>query len=222
MSFDNTERSVPTRGDTVGAHRTLGAAADRAVGTDPLVSSALRHAAAAAGGELGTTPLHVHPQPVDSQPQNLGIPSLTRPALRPERKVWNGSWLMASDVCKHCTHAHARTLPHPRVIHRVRHGRLVQQDICNGCGSPACLGVPTTPSRGAEMHPVLRPAPPAASSPRAPRCVATGITLPWTSRGPARLSGARHAPRGLTQACFTATIRIYGVGGNGASLPVTR
>jgi formate dehydrogenase iron-sulfur subunit len=44
-------------------------------------------------------------------------------------------WLMASDVCKHCTHAGCLDVCPTGSLFRTEFGTVVvQQDICNGCG----------------------------------------------------------------------------------------
>jgi formate dehydrogenase iron-sulfur subunit len=45
------------------------------------------------------------------------------------------SWLMASDVCKHCTHAACLDVCPTGAIFRTEFGSVVvQEDVCNGCG----------------------------------------------------------------------------------------
>ena len=74
-------------------------------------------------------------------------------------------WLMASDVCKHCTHAGCLDVCPTGALFRTEFGTVVvQQDICNGCGycvSGCPYGV-IDRRRGRrprlEVHAVLRPA----------------------------------------------------------------
>jgi formate dehydrogenase iron-sulfur subunit len=50
-------------------------------------------------------------------------------------------WLMASDVCKHCTHAACLDVCPTGALFRSEFGTVVvQEDVCNGCGYciPAC------------------------------------------------------------------------------------
>jgi len=71
------------------------------------------------------------PTPVD-----LGMPGFQLPgaAAGPETRQ-DFRWLMASDVCKHCTHAGCLDVCPTGALFRTEFGTVVvQQDICNGCG----------------------------------------------------------------------------------------
>jgi formate dehydrogenase iron-sulfur subunit len=85
-------------------------------------------------------------------PVDLGMPAVglpggpeVRPKLPPGDQLIDeeGSlqWLMASDVCKHCTHAACLDVCPTGSLFRTEFGTVVvQEDICNGCGYciPAC------------------------------------------------------------------------------------
>lgn len=72
---------------------------------------------------------------------SLGMPSIgrrtvaeppdTAPPDTPEFR-----WLMASDVCKHCTHAGCLDVCPTGALFRTEFGTVVvQSDVCNGCGT---------------------------------------------------------------------------------------
>ena len=79
-------------------------------------------------------------------PRDMGVGGL-QTALAPEasvagaqgappRAVPDFRWLMASDVCKHCTHAGCLDVCPTGAIMRSEFGTVVvQHDVCNGCGT---------------------------------------------------------------------------------------
>ncbi|OBI89208.1 4Fe-4S dicluster domain-containing protein [Mycobacterium asiaticum] len=101
---------------------------------------------------------------------NLGMPSIpsapdtappsSPPAIPPATPEFR--WLMASDVCKHCTHAGCLDVCPTGALFRTEFGTVVvQDDVCNGCGT--CVagcpfgvverrsdGTYTTPAKRAE------------------------------------------------------------------------
>ena len=73
----------------------------------------------------------------------LSADSWRHVAFIEQREPDNGDfrWLMASDVCKHCTHAACLDVCPTGALFRTEFGTVVvQEDICNGCGYciPAC------------------------------------------------------------------------------------
>jgi formate dehydrogenase iron-sulfur subunit len=87
------------------------------------------------GAELGTANGQVTVDTSDTTIARRGLPvggGQERTELR---------WLMASDVCKHCTHAACLDVCPTGALVRTEFGTvIVQEDICNGCGYciPAC------------------------------------------------------------------------------------
>jgi formate dehydrogenase iron-sulfur subunit len=76
------------------------------------------------GGDLGTAPVE------------LGFPAFELPGRTAgEHRRTQFRWLMASDVCKHCTHAGCLDVCPTGALFRTEFGTVVvQEDICNGCG----------------------------------------------------------------------------------------
>jgi formate dehydrogenase iron-sulfur subunit len=67
------------------------------------------------------------PEPVGADPHHTD----TTPPDTPEFR-----WLMASDVCKHCTHAGCLDVCPTGALFRTEFGTVVvQADVCNGCGT---------------------------------------------------------------------------------------
>jgi formate dehydrogenase iron-sulfur subunit len=76
------------------------------------------------GAALGTAPV------------DLPMPSFDLPGAHTGAEGRTDfRWLMASDVCKHCTHAGCLDVCPTGALFRTEFGSVVvQQDICNGCG----------------------------------------------------------------------------------------
>ena len=78
----------------------------------------------------------------ERSPEFLGMPGTDLPGRATgaeDRSEFR--WLMASDVCKHCTHAGCLDVCPTGALFRTEFGTVVvQEDICNGCGYciPAC------------------------------------------------------------------------------------
>ncbi len=75
-------------------------------------------------------------RPVRQNTVDLGMPAFELPdAQTGADGRADFRWLMASDVCKHCTHAACLDVCPTGALFRTEFGTVVvQQDICNGCG----------------------------------------------------------------------------------------
>jgi len=80
------------------------------------------------------------PGPQTAPLVNLGMPSFDLPSASPEAGERSEfRWLMASNVCKHCTNAGCLDVCPTGALFRTEFGTVVvQDDICNGCGY--CVG----------------------------------------------------------------------------------
>jgi formate dehydrogenase iron-sulfur subunit len=66
---------------------------------------------------------------------DLGMPSFDLPATAKPGERSEFRWLMASNVCKHCTNAGCLDVCPTGALFRTEFGTVVvQDDICNGCG----------------------------------------------------------------------------------------
>lgn len=66
----------------------------------------------------------------------LGMPAVGAPAATTIPDTPEFRWLMASDVCKHCTHAGCLDVCPTGALFRTEFGTVVvQDDVCNGCGT---------------------------------------------------------------------------------------
>jgi formate dehydrogenase iron-sulfur subunit len=79
-------------------------------------------------------------KPAAGATADLGMPGLGPPAGE-DQATESGEggasmrWLMASDVCKHCTHAGCLDVCPTGALFRTEFGTVVvQPDVCNGCG----------------------------------------------------------------------------------------
>ncbi len=95
---------------------------ETAVGPDVLVSEDI----------LGSMARSVHDKPL----VDLGMPAFDLPSASPDAgERTDFRWLMASNVCKHCTNAGCLDVCPTGALFRTEFGTVVvQDDICNGCG----------------------------------------------------------------------------------------
>jgi formate dehydrogenase iron-sulfur subunit len=95
---------------------------ETAVGPDVLVSEDI----------LGSMARSVHEKPLI----DLGMPAFDLPSASPDAgERTDFRWLMASNVCKHCTNAGCLDVCPTGALFRTEFGTVVvQDDICNGCG----------------------------------------------------------------------------------------
>ncbi|RNI20752.1 4Fe-4S dicluster domain-containing protein [Flexivirga caeni] len=73
---------------------------------------------------------------VDLGMPRIGAPTADAPVDRTPPDTAEFRWLMASDVCKHCTHAGCLDVCPTGALFRTEFGSVVvQPDVCNGCGT---------------------------------------------------------------------------------------
>ncbi|KUI34332.1 4Fe-4S ferredoxin [Mycobacterium sp. IS-1496] len=71
----------------------------------------------------------------EREPIDLGMPDVSGAGIDMVGQRPDFRWLMASDVCKHCTHAGCLDVCPTGALFRTEFSTVVvQQDICNGCG----------------------------------------------------------------------------------------
>jgi formate dehydrogenase iron-sulfur subunit len=162
MSFDNTgaltanswrhvafiEQPVPAGRLAATPVEGGSAAAFLGTPTGPSASPVTAEIASTTATDTATTP-GVEPSPhpaaasrmAGGNTQFLGMPTSELPGRRPGGERTEFRWLMASDVCKHCTHAACLDVCPTGALFRTEFGTVVvQEDVCNGCGYcvPAC------------------------------------------------------------------------------------
>jgi formate dehydrogenase iron-sulfur subunit len=82
---------------------------------------------------LGGLPVGRPAELSGSKPVDIGMPAVGQPTEDEPRDSFR--WLMASDVCKHCTHAGCLDVCPTGALFRTEFSTVVvQQDVCNGCG----------------------------------------------------------------------------------------
>ena len=154
-------------------------------------------------------------------------------------------WLMSSDVCKHCTHAGCLDVCPTGALFRTEFGTVVvQDDVCNGCGTcvagcpfgvierradgtvaantrQRAANIAEVPNDGRrpEVHALLRPArstarPRPAPRPARPRPSSSATTTIWWPR-PGSGWHELHA-QGMTEARLYGANENDGVGGTGS------
>ncbi len=131
MSYDNTQALGASSWRHVAfIEKTSPAPAEPAPSAEPLGSAASTPPASPAAPPRATTALGM---PGVGPPSASGAVSTSQQA--------QVTWLMSSDVCKHCTHAACLDVCPTGSLFRTEFGTVVvQPDICNGCGYcvPAC------------------------------------------------------------------------------------
>jgi formate dehydrogenase iron-sulfur subunit len=85
------------------------------------------------GQDPGIEGRPVGPSANEASPVDIGMPTVGQGTDGAPRESFR--WLMASDVCKHCTHAGCLDVCPTGALFRTEFSTVVvQQDICNGCG----------------------------------------------------------------------------------------
>jgi formate dehydrogenase iron-sulfur subunit len=113
---------------------------ETAVGSDAILGDLTADFDGSAGGDhsgvdlFGSLKTAVAPKRTATV--DLGMPAFDLPSASPEAgERTEFRWLMASNVCKHCTNAGCLDVCPTGALFRTEFGTVVvQDDVCNGCG----------------------------------------------------------------------------------------
>ncbi|SDU81412.1 formate dehydrogenase iron-sulfur subunit [Microlunatus sagamiharensis] len=130
------EQRKPLGGQTTGV--TIGVP-ETSVGADVVLGELSADFDGSAGTDHSALDLFGSLKPAkapDKPLVDLGMPAFDLPSASPEAgERTDFRWLMASNVCKHCTNAGCLDVCPTGALFRTEFGTVVvQDDVCNGCG----------------------------------------------------------------------------------------